>query len=81
MRGETEILEEGFFYAGVEKRIPWGWRVLRYPTGDVGVVLMRVGRRKVTISFNMLELPDLLKALKKIKARNFGERNEERGTA
>ena len=67
-REEVEVLEEGGFYAGSGSRVLWGYRLLRFPNGAVVVSLIRTGKKGArVISFNFLELPDLIEALRKIQ--------------
>ena len=71
-----EILEDRTFFAG-ERKILWRAQILRYANGSVMVRLNRVGRRVVTIMFDYLELPDLVKHLSKLKINLEGSRQDE----
>ena len=66
---QQQILEDKTFYAG-DRRTLWRIQTLRDDRGNVGVRLMRVGARRVTsIVFPILELPDVIKALSKLKVK------------
>jgi len=66
MEERPKVIDEGSFIAS--GGILWGWRIIKYPQAKV-LVLRRAGRRVSTFSFNLKELPDVLKTLQRILER------------